>query len=433
MSSHTSRKHLEVLVRDKDGHQVARCLVRRGRYMIGQDKRNEIVVDEPSVSSRHARLTIASESEIFIEDLESANGTLVNGAPAVGSTPVSFESHIVLGQSTLTFHRAGLPAAVFDLLPEHFLRDARYNFGELLVQGSTSSIYEAIDTSLGRRVAVKVMRPEVQASTQHVLRFIREAQISSQLQHPGILPIYELGLDEQSHLFYTTRFVEGESLATILDQVAAGQSAHSLASLLTIFQRACDAVAFAHSCGVIHCGLRPDAITVGQFGEVFVGNWGLAKIETRDETGAPIAPKLQVPTSNSLPAITPFTAPEQATASFDEITARSDIYSLGAILYRILSLHDPVADGSETELLELILTASVRPLSSFAKESLPHCPGGHIPDALAQVAMRALNHTAEQRHASVAALQQEITAVQDAALHPGSNLLKQFSGLLGKH
>src|SRR4029079_7820268 len=219
--SHPARRHLEAVVRDPEGRSVARCLLRRGSYVIGQESQNEIVVDEASVSRRHARLTVVTDEELYVEDLDSANGTLIDDQPVAGMTRLELGAQIRLGLCTLDFQRAGLPAAVFRHLPDGFLREHRYNIGDAVVKGRTSTIYSAYDTTLGRDVAIKVLRPESQARSEHVLRFIREAQITSQLQHPGVLTVYELGVNEQGQLFYTTRFVDGQSLSAALDELTA--------------------------------------------------------------------------------------------------------------------------------------------------------------------------------------------------------------------
>jgi tRNA A-37 threonylcarbamoyl transferase component Bud32 len=280
-----SRRHLEVIIRDSEGHQLSRCLIRRGRYISARKKER----DRHRRTFRlgpHARLTVASDDELFIEDMESANGTFVDGFPAAEMTPVTFSSEIMVGNTRLEFHRSGLPASVFEQLPEGFLRESRYDFGEAVVEGSTSTIFTARDTSLGRSIAIKIMRKESQANAAHVLRFVREAQITSTLQHPGILPIYELNLGEESQLYYTTRFVEGESLASLLERLAAGDpetlSEWSLAGLISAFQKICDTIAFAHSRGVVHGNLQPASITVGSFGEVFVTNWVHARVFTSE-------------------------------------------------------------------------------------------------------------------------------------------------------
>ncbi len=425
----TTRRHLEAIVRDQNGHTIACCLIRRGRYTIGQHFKNEIVIDDPSVSARHAQLTIDEDETIFIEDLESANGILINGQRAQGSTRIGLDCKIEIGVATIQFQRGGLPAEVFEAMPDGFLRLNRYNIGEVFVKGSTSTIYEATDTSLGRGVALKVMRPENQANTTQVLRFVRDAQITSQLQHPGILPIYELSLNEQSQLFCTTRFVEAESLATILEKISApdpdGPTPPTLALLLRIFHKVCDTIAYAHSRGVIHCGLRPEAITVGTFGEVFVLNWGLSKTGDLNARGQIVDAPLNVNAANSLPQNTAYTAPEQASAVIDDITPRTDIYSLGGLLYRMLCLKDPIVAENEDQLLEQILTGSVQPISLFSQEPHAHCPGGVMPEALCAIAMKALNHIPEERYISVGEMQRAVAALEAMQPHDDQKLWKQ--------
>jgi tRNA A-37 threonylcarbamoyl transferase component Bud32 len=430
----TRHRQLEAVVRHQ-GRPLARCLLRRGRYMLGQDRKNEISIDEASISSRHARLTIVNETELYIEDSGSANGTLVDGQPAHGLTRVGLESRVELGECTLEFQRSGLPAAVYHHLPDGFLRAHRYNFGEATVQGSTSTIYEAHDTSLDRDVALKMMLPQSQASPAHVLRFIREAQISSQLQHPGIPPVYELSLDEQGQLFYTTRFVEGDSLAAILDAIAAGEPAttqrFSLAALLTVFQKVCDAVAFAHSRGVVHCALQPEGIMVGAFGEVFVVGWSFAKvIPALDAQTDSFVRHVHAPDGNMAPPLSPSSAPEQASGG-EDIDARTDIYALGALLYRIVTLQRPISAPDEQALRSRILTGQI--VWPSVLKRCPHWPAGKLPEHLAATAMKALSTVRAERHATVPHLQREVAAWQEGlvSIGEGGKLWKGAASFLG--
>ena len=412
-----SRRNLEAVVRDPEGRQIARCLVRRGRYIIGQDRKNEIVVEEDSVSGRHARLTVVSEHEFYIEDLESANGTSIDGHHAGSPIKIEAGSRIQLGLCTLDLQRAGLPAAVFNYLPEGFLRETRYNLGEAVVEGRTSTIYNAFDTTLGRDVAVKVMRPESQANLEHVLRFVREAQITSQLQHPGILTVYEMGLNEQTQLYYSTRFVEGESLGSILDAMgardAATIAAHSLGALLTIWQKTCDSVAYGNAHGVIHAGLRPETITVGSFGEVVVISWCYSRIVKQAPHGSVLLRPVQAAPIDAIPPLNPYCAPEIASAAWDEVSARTDVYSLGAILYRMVTLHRPIAHEDESALFEAIINGAIRPPAQFGAEPHPHCPGGRYPGPLVAIAMKALSRKPEDRYQSVPELQAAVAAWQE--------------------
>jgi serine/threonine protein kinase len=280
---------------------------------------------------------------------------------------------------------------------------------------------------------MKVMLPESQSQSWQALRFIREAQIAGQLQHPGILPIYEFGLDDEGRLMCVTRFVEGESFESLLDSVAEGHPPQSsLGDLIGIFLRACEAVAFAHSRGVIHCALDPAAITVGRFGEVLVGGWGLARVLPAGDEAAPL---VSAPESPAQPALTRYTAPEQAEGSMDAIDARTDIHALGAILYRLITLRDAVTGETEEELLDQALSARPAPATVLAKQPpCPHWPGGKLPESLALIAMKALSVDREERHGSVEDLQREIAAWQEGASGgEHGRLWKQFSGILGRH
>lgn len=410
------RRPLEAVVRDPDGRQIARCLIRRGRYIIGQERKNEIVVEEPSVSSRHARLTVVSEDEMFIEDLESANGTLVADLIAEGPTPIFPGARVTLGRCTLDFQRSGLPAAVFSQLPEGFLRASRYDLGAPIIEGSTSTIYSAYDTTLGRDVAIKVLRPDSQVQIDHVLRFIREAQITSQLQHPGILTVYELGLNEHQQLYYTTPFVEGGTLGDVLDALSSREEGaperFPLTRLLVAFQKVCDAVAYAHSRGIIHAALRPETVSLGFFGQVIVISWCYARIvPVHIEGEEHHRPIVAAPTISTAP-LSPYIAPEIASEAWDCVSPCTDVYALGAILYRLVTLHRPIAFEDPTMLADAITHGDIRNPVQFAKEAHPHCPGGRYPGQLVAIALKALKLEPGERYQSVPDFQAAVAAWQ---------------------
>ncbi len=410
---------LEAIVRHA-GKVIARCLLRRGRYVIGQDRKNEIMVEADSVSGRHARLTVIDEEHFLLEDLDSANGTCVNGVAIHAATPVTLDCDIALGSTTLEFQRGGLPASVFRHLPEGFLRSGRYTVGAPIVQGHTRTIFETRHTVLQCEVAMKVLLPEIQASAAQALAFIREAQIAAQLPHPAILPVFDLGLDEEGRLFSTTRFVEGQSLASKLTTLSAAEVAArptSLFSLIQIFQKVCDAVAFAHSRGVVHGGLRPEAIIVGRFGEVFVEHWGAAKILPPPSAHAP---PIHAPASGARPPLSRYSAPEQVDEDFEDIDPRTDVHALGGILYLLLTLQDAKCGESGAEILAESLRPPVSATQRLAgREPLPHWPGGRLPGSLAAAAMKALSLSPDDRHATVGELQKDITAWQEGATAHG--------------
>lgn len=435
--NHSSSRHPLEAVFYLEDRPLARCLIQRGRYVIGQERKNEIIIDEPSVSGQHARLTVHSDGEIYLEDLESANGTFVDGQPVVGNVRLSLDMEVRIGAVLLCFERSHLPAVLFQELPANFLRPQRYELGDVIVQGSTSTIYQAHDTSLQRDVALKMMLPSSQRQPSAVLRFVREVQITGQIPHPGILPVYDLGLNDDGHLFFTTRFVEGESLASILNRLGAGDERaierYGFLALLNIWQRICDTVAFAHSRGVVHNALTPEVIEIGRYGEVFVTQWSLALVQSEPFGDSR---HVRAPESTAPAPLSSYTAPEQAAGLLHEIDVRTDVFALGGLLYHILTLHAPLDGETHDALLEAALNASLIPPHELAKSApAPHWPRGRFPEFPAAVAMKALGYNREDRHQSVRELQREITAWQEGSTSGADlgALWKQFTGLLRQH
>lgn len=186
-------------------------------------------------------------------------------------------------------------------------------------RGGMGVVYLGLDTRLGRRVALKVLGI-IDADGQTAGRMSDEARILARLEHPGIVPIHDLGTLPDGRTFYAMKFVEG----TRLDRYAKAEPL--LADRLRVFLRICEAVSFAHSQGVIHRDLKPANIMVGQFGEVLVLDWGVAKFTSATEE--PL-----------LAACTPgYMAPEQMVGLVDQVDARSDIYSLGKTLESLLAM-----------------------------------------------------------------------------------------------
>jgi serine/threonine protein kinase len=322
---------------------------------------------------------------------------------------VGLDSLIQIGNSSGFFERAGLPASVFSEVHEGFLSRRRYDWGEALVRGGISTIHEARERSIGRPVAIRVMQPTSQKSARTVLRFVREAQIMGQLQHPQIPPVYEIELNDEGQLYYTTRAIEGDSLGGIIDRLRARDAETlqrwTLPSLITVFQRAADAIAYAHSRGVMHRAIRPDSIVAGDFGEVLVLAWTFARLFS--EGMDPVQRQVYAAGHAILPGLSPYTAPEIAsgTGVYDE---RVDVYSLGAVLYSLLSLASPFGEMSDPQLAERITSVGVPPLRA----------PGHPHPELEHVVMRALSISPEQRQPSVRHLQAEVAACQDAAGAP---------------
>jgi serine/threonine protein kinase len=230
------------------------------------------------------------------------------------------------------------------------LAGTRYRLLERIARGGMGVVYTAEDQNLQRRVALKVLDvPGTDGDLAN--RLIREARVLAALEHPGIVPVHDVGTLADGRVFYAMKFVEGKRLDEYIQSVA------SVPDRLRIFLRICEAVAFAHARGVLHRDLKPANIMVGQFGEVLVMDWGLAKVlrrgvlsgdsETDPEATVFEKPKqaavagdateISVVTGHGTVMGTPgYMSPEQARGDVEHLDARSDIYTLGALLRFLL-------------------------------------------------------------------------------------------------
>ena len=206
--------------------------------------------------------------------------------------------------------------------------ETRYELLDEIARGGMGAVYRARDTRLDREVAVKVLNTS-EVNPGMIERMRREAYIIARLEHPGIVPVHDLGTLPDGRIFYVMKYVRGQRLDEYVD------SSISLNDRLRLFRTACEAVAFAHAHGVIHRDLKPENIMVGPFGEVLVMDWGIAKYLTQEH------PDTFAAHSHSDSAITghgdvlgtpEFMSPEQASGNVETVDERSDVYSLGAIL-----------------------------------------------------------------------------------------------------
>jgi serine/threonine-protein kinase len=224
------------------------------------------------------------------------------------------------------------------------------------------AVLKARDPGLGRDLALKVLLDRHRDRADLIARFVEEAQICGQLQHPGVVPVYDLGSLADRRPFFTMKLVKGRTLAALLGERAASD----LPRFLAIFEAVCQTVAYAHSRGVIHRDLKPSNVMVGSFGEVQVMDWGLAKVLPRD--GQPIQPERASPAETVVATLrskgdsdlsqagsvlgTPaYMAPEQARGETDGVDRRADVFALGSILCEILTGEPAFTGGSAMELL----------------------------------------------------------------------------------
>jgi eukaryotic-like serine/threonine-protein kinase len=290
----------------------------------------------------------------------------------------------------------------------------RYSLTRLHASGGIGRIWLARDTAFGRNVALKELRPERAALAAHRTRFLQEARITGQLEHPGIVPVYELALrSDDQQPFYTMRFVRGRTLSEAArawhqTRVRTQGEMLGLVPLLNAFVTVCNTIGYAHSHGVIHRDLKGENVVLGDYGEVVVLDWGLAKLVNRTEE--PDDPSVVVDdvSSNDLGLTvqgqamgTPaYMAPEQAAGRLDLIDRHTDIYGLGAILYEVLTGRPPFSGADMHEVLRKV--REDQPL-------LPREQWAEVPPALEGICMRALAKSPSDRFASAVDL---ATAVQ---------------------
>ncbi len=412
-----------------------------GDYVIGSAEDAHLRICGEKVAGRHARLSLCA-NEWLIEVLDGVGHTLVNGESVADARIVFPTQKISVGKVTISLHRPRLPGAAAEpptaqsailrkLIPDEILGDGKYAIGPVVGRGGMGVILDAHEPAAQRNVAMKLMldcsRPE------DIGRFVQEARITAQLEHPNIVPVHELGVNELDQPFYTMKFVRGVSLGKVLEQLSledpAAVQKYPLSTLLTFFQKVCDAIAFAHSRGIIHRDLKPENIMLGAYGEALVMDWGLAKMlghgepafEPSSGEAAPAtrASGLIPETGNGAQTVVgtilgslQYMPPEQANGQIDDLDPRADIYALGAMLYYILALHPPFT-GDESEVLASVRAGRlIGPAQALGTKKLPHLPGGRIPESLAAVVLKAMALQPASRYQTVPELQSEIDAYQ---------------------
>ena len=300
--------------------------------------------------------------------------------------------------------------------------DHRYVVAGEVGRGGMGVVLRAIDRDLRRDVALKLLQQGQQPFARD--RFVEEAQIAGQLEHPNIVPVHDLGVAADGQMFFTMKLVKGRSLGQVLESLQEPEppeDAPSLRRLLRLFLAVLDAMAFAHDRGVIHRDLKPANIMLGDFGEVLVMDWGLARVIRGEQGTRRFKPKVQSQASGraadarlativhgfqtyvegpieGTPAYMP---PEQARGNLAAIDERSDIYSLGAILYEILCLSPPVRGNNLKAVLEDVIAHRILPPEERSPER-------NIPPELSAIALKALAADSSERYQTVLELRRDI-------------------------
>lgn len=310
----------------------------------------------------------------------------------------------------------------------------RYTPTRKLNEGGMKAIWEVDDHRTARKVAMALIQESKIASEQDIDAFLYEARLTANLQHPNIIPIYDIALDENGNPYFTMKALRGETLGEILGKLRSGDSActakYTRGRLLNIFMEVCNAINYAHSKGVIHLDLKPSNVVVGDYGDVHVLDWGLSTLvthldgnddeapvswhsvdEVSLEDGQTLTHYLKHVSGNreqrSVVGGTPgYMAPEQAQGAPSNIDFQTDVYALGAMLYEILTRHCPVEGATVKEALQKTVRGEIQDPGKRA-------PGLRIPSALAAVAMKALQTDPTDRYSTVAALIRDLQKYQD--------------------
>lgn len=321
------------------------------------------------------------------------------------------------GTSTPPFsEEAGDPSAIANK------NDGSGSYGRFRVlrphaKGGLGAVAVALDSELHREVALKQIQPAYADHPESRARFVLEAEITGGLEHPGIVPVYSLGQDVGGRPYYAMRFIQGDSFKQASDRFHQagvadrdpGARTLEFQKLLRRFLDICNAIAYAHSRGVLHRDIKPGNVMVGPFGETLVVDWGLAKVVGKEEAavGEGAMAPLRPPSSSNAPMTrlgaamgTPqYMSPEQASGQLDQLGPTSDVYSLGATLYYLLTGRTPFPPDTAEKVLARVRRGAF---------DTPRQVNPMVPPALEAVCLRAMALRPEDRYPNARALGEEI-------------------------
>ncbi len=290
-------------------------------------------------------------------------------------------------------------------LPKFFTNGyGRYSQFQPMARGGKAELYTCYDTNLGRTVAFKTLHRAITNDDYEQRRFIREARVTAQLQHPNTVPVYDLGIDIEDRLYFTMKKVEGDTLRDVIEALKRDDpeaaATYTVERILGILIQVCNALAYAHAHGVVHRDIKPSNVLVGFFGEVILLDWGVAKVWDLSAEEDQMA-RLEAVRNDDPPEVEDLTgtgkrpgtplymSPEQVEGD-KGIDERTDIYSLGVMLYELLTLQDASRGASVRETFHNIVHVDPEPPRKVAPDRM-------IPRALEKICMKALKKDPDKR------------------------------------
>ncbi len=287
--------------------------------------------------------------------------------------------------------------------------EARLVTEKNIAAGGMGTIHLATDRALVRHVAKKVLHSHLASNRNVVRMFLREARVNGVLDHPNIVPVYDIGEDPGGQLYFTMKMVEGLSLRDVIRSLPEGPlETSALWNLLDVAIKVMDALSFAHSRGVLHCDVKPANVMVGDFGEVYLMDWGIARLVSN--TAGTIPPpslhgtppasgQAPIETNDAVIGTASYMSPEQASGNRSSLDARSDVFLVGAVLYEIIARRPPFLSTSFDETLKCALECKPEPLSQVAKD---------VPPELERIIERAMQKAPVDRYASMRELKDDV-------------------------
>ena len=309
--------------------------------------------------------------------------------------------------------------------------EERYSADEKIAEGGMKKIIKTHDSITGRTVAKGIIK--CKTTNEQLDKFVDEVRITAGLEHPNIIPVYDLGLTGDKEPFFTMKLVEGDDLKQTLDKINQGgdelSKFYNQSRMLEIFLKVCDAVEYAHSKKIVHLDIKPANIQVGQFGEVLLCDWGLAR--QLQDGGVPeeysseksVPDSLELSLDGKIKGSPGYMAPEQVSDKFGLRSVRTDIYSLGALLYTLILGHAPIEEKALDETLRRTLTGDLKPIPE------------DIPEGLSAVIKKALNTEPVDRYQSVNKLSEDIRSYVSGYATQAENagMVKQLKLMVKRH